>query len=541
MPGPDALQVLSLSVRYPRRTGPRPDAVSLRLAAGERLLVLGPSGCGKSSLLRAVAGIIPEVVDAEVSGRVLVCGQDTNGEPIHRIAEHIGFLAQDPLDQVVLSRVDDEVAFGLESDGVPPAEIGPRVAEVLARTGSTHLAARDTATLSGGELQRVALAAVLVRRPAVLLLDEPAAMLDPVARQRIHSLLGLETCASIMVEHALDTIALAGCQILVLTGSGSLLTAGPARQVLVEHASEISAAGCWLPVGVGAALTLGRRPTTADLDDPGPALADVAAGVSPDAQRVRPCGVAVLSATEAAFRAHTSRRSPIVVRGASLELHAGSVTALVGANGSGKTSTLLGLAGLLPLCRGNLTVDGRVGMVFQHPEHQFLRRSVADEVRFGTALADTEVERLIHDFGLDGLNDLDPFRLSGGQQRRLSIAAAVAHRPDVLLLDEPTFGQDAANARSLAGLIRSLADDGVTVAMVTHDLRMVAAIADQVSVVRDGVVAPGRPAQEVLRDEEVLHHADVRLPEELEWWRRHGADVDLRGFMHALHDQRVIR
>lgn len=537
----DTLQVSALSVRYPRRSDARPDAVSLRLGPGDRLLVLGPSGCGKSSMLRAIAGIIPEVVDAQVSGRILLGGWDTNGEPIHRIAEHTGFLAQDPLDQVVLSQADDEVAFGLESDCVPPDEIGPRVADALRRTGSTHLASRDTSTLSGGELQRVALAAVLARRPAVLLLDEPAAMLDPAASDEIHALLQGLDCASVMVEHALDTLNLSGCQIVVLTGSGTVLAVGEARRVLVEHAHVISAAGCWLPVGISAALALGRAPTVCDLDDPGPALSALAGGLSRDNETLQVQGATALTAASAAFRAQASKRAPVVVRSVCIELHRSVVTALVGANGSGKTSTLLGLAGLLPLCGGDLSTSGRVGMVFQHPEHQFLRRSVTDEVRFGTDLSDADVQRLLGDFGLVELAEQDPFRLSGGQQRRLSIAAAVAHRPDVLLLDEPTFGQDAANARGLARIIRSLADDGVAVAMVTHDVRLLATIADEISVIRDGVTAPARPVEVVLRDDDALQQAAMRLPAEIAWWRRHGGDVGLRGFMESLHGQRVIR
>lgn len=537
----EALRVERLAVRHRGGREPRPREVTFRLAPMERLAVLGPSGCGKSTLLAALAGIIPEVVDADVAGELRIGGHHTAGQPIHRIAERAGFLSQHPLDQVVLARVEDEVAFGLESAAVPREEIGPRVTAALASTGCRPLAERHTATLSGGELQRVALSAVLARRPEVLLLDEPTAMLDPVARGEMHRLLEDRRCAVLLVEHDLDALDLGRWRLLVLDERGAPLATGAAREVLAAYAEPIGAAGCWLPVGVRAALACGRVPSVADVDDPTDALQALAAALPPPRPRTGAPGRVVLTASGAQFRAGGSRRAPVVVRSATLEVRSGTVTALLGRNGSGKTSTLLGLAGLLPRCGGSTRVDGRLGMVFQHPEHQFLRRSVAEEVRFGTELSDAAVAALLDELDLTPLADQDPFRLSGGQQRRLSIAAALAHRPDVLLLDEPTFGQDAANARSIGRLLRSLADRSVAVVMVTHDVRLVARVADLVSVVQDGVVSPARAASEVLRDPATGTRAGLRLPAEVDWWSRQPRSVGLRDLLTALDVQRAPR
>ncbi|WP_153505433.1 ABC transporter ATP-binding protein [Cumulibacter manganitolerans] len=539
----DLLTVRALAVRFPGAGGERPQHVDLRVEPDESVLLLGPSGCGKSSLLRSVAGVIPDVVDADVYGSILIDGHSTEGRSIAQIADDAGFLAQDPLDSVVLARVDDEVAFGLENLGLPPAVIRDRVASALHDAGCAHLAERDTATLSGGELQRVALAATLAREPRLLLLDEPTSMLDPAAASETRRRLTGDGRATLLVEHLVDDLSVLPARTVVLDRSGAILADGPTTEVLVQRAPEIAAAGCRLPYGVEAALALGVRPTSDDIDRPERSLERLAAALGPgalDARRDGHSAEPLVDAAAAAFRAGRSRRSPVVVASATLSLRPGSVTAVLGRNGSGKTSAFLGIAGLLPHHGGRLHVAGKVAMVFQHPEHQFLRRSVLDEICFGSALDPDGARAIIDAFGLGGLEEHDPFRLSGGQQRRLSIAIAAAQRPDVLLLDEPTFGQDAAHGARLAGLIRGLADDGLAVGMITHDLRLVGAIADAVCMAAAGVLGAPRPVEEVLRDDQALEDAGLRRPPILTWWARREPEVGLGALLGAL-DRRTVR
>lgn len=534
--------VRGLTVRFPRRDVASPVDVDLDVAAGERVLVLGPSGSGKSTLLRALAGVVPHSVDADVEGRVAVAGREVSGVPVARLADDVGLLGQDPASSVALPRVDDEVAFGLENAAVPPGEIGPAVRESLASVGAAHLAGRQTRTLSGGELQRVALAAVLARRPRLLLLDEPTAMLDPASAAAVQRLTlgalpsgGGPPPAVLVVDHHLQDAATLPPRVVVLDAAGRVAADGPTASVLADRGAELAAGGSWVPLETEVALAVGAAPGSGiGLDGAAPrlrALACADRGPRPSAS-----GPVRLRARDAAFRAGPQRGAPVLVRDVDLDLNAGTVTALIGANGSGKTSLLLGLAGLLPRAAGTVDAEAGAGMVFQFPERQFLTRSVAAEVGYGLCGrpdADARVAATLRRFDLEPLAGADPFRLSGGQQRRLSIAAVAALEPGVLLLDEPTFGQDRAHALSVGDSLVELAAGGAAVAFSTHDLRLAGLVADRVVVVRGGRVAASGPTEEVLRDGALLRSAGLRRPRLLDWWAAQDG-VPLRGLLTAL-------
>nr|WP_237728137.1 ABC transporter ATP-binding protein [Cellulomonas sp. APG4] len=427
--------------------------VGLELEEGEHVLCSGASGGGKSTLLNTLSGVVPQSVHARVTGQVRVRGHDPRTEPVARLALEVGRLGQDPASNTCLPVVLDEVALPLENRGVPAAEIGPRVRRALADVDAEHLAHRRVSTLSGGEQQRVALAAVLVADPAVLLLDEPTSMLDPVAAARVLRLLGRHGRGrtTLLVGHGLDAgLAAAGWspdRVLELDGSGGLRTALPGR-------------------------------------------------TAPPVRTRRGSGPVALRLRGASFSQH----GRTVVSGVDLDLRAGEVTVLLGPNGSGKSSLLLGLSGLL---RGSTPEGaGDVAMVFQRPEHQLLRRSVVAEVGGRTDLLDrTDLAEHAH---------ADPFRLSGGQQRRLSVAAMVALGRRVLALDEPTAGLDAVQVVRLVELLDGLAAEGTAVVMATHDLTLAAAVADRVVVLSQGrVVADGGVD---LLDPDLLAQVGLREP-----------------------------
>lgn len=460
-----AIELRGVTVRFPGRVAPSLADVDLSVERGERLLLTGPSGGGKSTLLHVVSGIVPQSVDADVSGSVRVLGRDPWTEPVPRTALDVGWLGQDPASNACLPRVADEVALPLENRGVPPTQIGPRVRELLCEVDAAHLADRRTSTLSGGEQQRVALAAVLAGEPTVLLLDEPTSMLDPVAAARVMDLLDRQSRgrAAILVDHRVRG-RWSGARTVVIHGGGRVVDAG---------AGDAPAADPW---------TGYRRPR----------------GVPGDV---------VLRLRDAAFR----HAGDDAVRGVDLDLRRGQVTVLVGTNGSGKSSLLLGLAGLIA---GDVPTGAeQVGLVFQRAEHQFVARTVADELRVGLVGGRrADVRPALARVGLEHLAGADPFRLSGGQQRRLSVAAMARLGRPVLLLDEPTLGLDVALARSVVDLLLELADAGTSVALATHDLDLGRAVADQVLVLSGGrVSAVGGP--ELLDDVGLLTEAGLHVPD----------------------------
>lgn len=512
------IEVRGLGVTFPGAASPVLRSVELDVGAGEQVLVLAGSGAGKSTLLRVLAGIVPQVVDAHVTGVVRVAGLDATTTPTADLAAHVGTLTQDPSDQLCLPTVLDEVAFALENRGVEPALIGPAVHRTLASVGAAHLAGRRTAELSGGEGQRIALAAALVADPRVLLLDEPTALLDPAAARAVAAAVRAAAGAqrtTVMVEHRLDELGPLPERVLVLGPDGSVHADGATDQVLHDDAPALLGLGTWLPLSVELAAAGARS-----LDR-----------LAVDRATGSVVGARVLSARGLSVR----RGQRTVLDGVDLDVHAGRVTAVVGLNGSGKSSLLLALAGLLPAA-GTVT-GGSVGLVFQHPEHQFLARTVRDEIAWGphrarSADVDERVADALTAYRLRGLEDRDPFRLSGGQQRRLSLGAMAACGHDVLLADEPTFGQDRRTSAACADALRRLADEGRGVVLVTHDLRLVGEVADDVLVLRDGHALAHGPVDAVLADDTLLARAGLPLPAVLAAWRT--TDHPVRDLLRAL-------
>lgn len=523
-----AVVLQGAGVHYPTAPSPSLHDVTLGIATGRSCLVLGPSGSGKSTLLRMITGIVPQTVDAAVTGDVRVLGSDPRDVATFDLARHVAYLQQNPLDQLCLAGVLDDVAFTLENHGVPSEHIAARVRAALARVGAAHLADRPTGTLSGGEAQRVALASVLVAEPALLLLDEPTAMLDPAGAQQVGAAVATVMNDGgptvLLVEHRLDELPTLPVDTLVIDASGSVLAHGPTADVLTTQAQAIEALGCWLPLDV----RLASMPDA--LTEPYlPGARRVPSARCTSTPLLRARGVTVRAeavstpAIGAPARAAVVRQRPTLVDGVDLDLHAGTLTAILGVNGAGKSTLLKALAGLCP-AEGTLTWPAhtpgppsprrrrirrrddarnqpRVGMVFQHPEHQFLRRTVREEVahahRAATRAADgPSVESILDRFGLRHVADADPFRLSGGQQRRLTLASACMSPDPVLLVDEPTFAQDRRSAARVARELRAMADAGRAIVVVTHDLSLAAELADEVLVMADGrMVARGAPSE----------------------------------------------
>jgi len=515
-----------VTVRVPRRTEPILRNVDLQVAPGEQVLVLGASGSGKSSVLRVISGVVPHAVTADLTGEVQVAGRPVARVPVVELSRHVGVLPQDPSAAVCLPDVEQELALPLENRAVPPDEIEPAVVEALDTVGAAHLRERTTSRLSGGESQRIALAAALIGRPEVLLLDEPTSMLDPAGvaevRRAVSQAVDRHRPSVILVEHRLDDLAgargVTGLPPRAVVMDGATVVAdGPTEQVLREHAAALHDAGSWLPLEAelyaltGAPGGLAAPENVAFLE--GLTTQD---GARPPDRSPSP-GPPVLAARGVAVARPAGRRVAPVLEGVDLELHAGEVVALLGPNGVGKTSLLLTLAGLLRPAHG-VVEGGRPGMVFQNAEHQFVAHTVREEIAHGLpAPAQERVLQALAAHRLEHLADQNPFRLSGGEQRRVSLAAMLAHARPCLLADEPTLGLDRRDSLATIDALRAAADQGGAVLLATHDLRTALTVADRAVVLaRGGVVADG-PVERVLADQGVLAEAGLVLPPVVAW------------------------
>lgn len=444
--------------------------VSFHIDPGERVLLLGASGAGKSTLLHGLAGVLGGAEEGDAEGRLLVGGADAVAA-----RGRAGLVLQDPDAQVILARVGDDVAFGCENLGVPREEIWRRVDRALADVDLRVPLETPTKTLSGGQKQRLALAGVIAMRPGVVLLDEPTANLDPAGvrevTEAVRRVLEDTGATFVVVEHRLEAWLDLITRVIVL-GEGGVVADGAPEAVFAAHGAALAAAGTWVP---GHPPALPSLPATA----PGAAMltaSRLAVG------RVR--GVAVASSID-------------------LEIPAGSVTAITGPNGAGKSTLGLTLAGLLPPLAGEVRAAPslaagagmlpigwrsrelltRIGTVFQEPEHQLLRSTVRAELEVGPrALQLSEADRtarvdeLLARLRLDALAEANPYTLSGGEKRRLTVGAMLATRPAVLVLDEPTFGQDARTWAELVGLLAGLRDEGAALVAITHDEDVVRAL-----------------------------------------------------------------
>ncbi|MFC7401593.1 ABC transporter ATP-binding protein [Citricoccus sp. GCM10030269] len=538
---PDAGPVLRLedvSVLVPRREKPILREVTVSLDPGEHLVVFGASGSGKSTLLQVISGVIPHSVTASLTGTVMVKGQLTNDTPVVELSRFIGTLSQDPSSGVCLPDVEQELALPLENHAVPPEQMSERIDRALASVGALELRGRRTDELSGGESQRVALAAALITGPELLLLDEPTSMLDPAGVSSVRDAIEAATRdhdpAVVLVEHRLDDyagaagIAALPQRAIVLDDDGHVLAEGSTPEVLATEAERLHRAGCWLPLETELQAVTGRG---GGLDEPRvrDALRELADGST---ETTPTDGDTGLSA-EGLDVARDARRGPVLIKGASFALRTGEITALLGANGAGKSSLLLTLAGLLPPAAGTVT-GARPGMVFQNPEHQFVAHTVRQEVGHGLGHgAADRVERLLTEHRLAHLAEQSPHRLSGGEKRRLSVAAMLAHDRPSLLADEPTFGLDRRDALATLAALRRAAEDRA-VLLSSHDLRTVASSTDRALVIADGRIIADGPVLQVLRDTQILTRAGLRLPPLLTWLLGEFEDTEVRQVLHRL-------
>ncbi|MCR2819446.1 ATP-binding cassette domain-containing protein [Microbacterium sp. zg.Y1090] len=545
-PTPPLLRVRDLAVRYPGAASSAPTSATLSIDPGEVVLLLGPSGSGKSTLALSLNGLIPQAVPAAVTGSVRVAGEDAGTTPVARLATRVGMVFQDPDAQLVTGTVLDEVAFGPENLRLPAPEVLARAEEALHRVGLWERRGENPDHLSGGGRQRLAIACALALHSPLLVLDEPTANLDPRGIEEFYRALGdIATTgdrAILLIEHNLDAAIGLVDRVVALDAAGGTVVDGPVGDVLRTRAAELHDMGVWLPTATLAALRLRRAGyrldplplTPGELRDalqaePAPVTptgtADDAAPASAPARRRNAPVVQVRGLTVARGRRE-------VLHDVDLDVRAGEFVAVVGANGAGKTTLVQAIAGVVRPPRGRVEVGGidpgradartlhrRIGFVFQNPEHQFIAGTVFDELAHGLRLQRVpepqvreRTDELLERFGLADKADVHPFLLSGGQKRRLSVGTALVAGAPVLVLDEPTFGQDRARADELLTLLRDLNRQGTTIIVVTHDMQLVTEYADRTVVLGDGRLLAAGATAEVFADEALLARAGLRPP-----------------------------
>ncbi|MGH8867484.1 MAG: ABC transporter ATP-binding protein [Actinomycetes bacterium] len=536
--------------------------LSFEVEPGDFMLVLGKSGSGKSTLALNLVGIYPDYFGGRNEGRVLV-NHATKGLVNRRELDRgerfatVNMLFQNPEEQIVTLTIEEEIGFALENYLFSPDEIHRRIDSALDLVGLAGFRDRSTVKLSGGEKQRVALAAMLALQPRVLILDEPTSNLDPVGTQevldavnRVRELTGVTV---LIVEHEVDTVYDQVNKILLVDGQTVHGPESP-RDFMTKHGLDVrDQMGLWIPQAAEVALELRRDglelPQTpingAELVDavsalglPEPAALEQEPLDAPlTAPAEPPQREAVIAVRDLNF-SYPSRAD--VLREVSMEVRRGEMLAIVGQNGSGKSTLAKCFNGIHKPTSGEVLVDGipttkyrfaelvkRVAFIFQVPEKQFIRNTVYDEVAHGlkafTLPADEgerRVEAFLRSVRLWDRRDASPYVLSQGQKRRLSVACMVIGEPEVVVLDEPTFGQDYQQAQRLMELLRNLADAGAAVAFITHDMRLVAEHADRCVVMTEGrTIFDGGP-QELFDETDVLRRAKLRPPPVFEFSRQ---------------------
>jgi cobalt transport protein ATP-binding subunit len=524
-----AVSVHGLTCTYAGASRPALADVDLEVPAGALVVVMGATGAGKSTLARCLTRIAPCFTPAEVRGDVRLCGVPVDGRRPGELAGTVGMVFQDFEAQLFSTDVTQEIVFGLEHTGVPPAEMPARVHRALAAVGLAGFEARDPGTLSGGEKQRLAIAALFALRPRVMILDEPTTDLDPAGRAEVWQTLAAlraEGIALILIEH--DPAAAAAADLLVLLEAGRVAARGRPTALLADVARCTRA-------GVRPA-DVPRVFAALGLPDPPLDVARAAARLSasglvprPPAPSVPPARPSLLVVEGLTHIYPDGRRALADV---TVAFGRGELIALVGRNGSGKTTLAKHLNGLLAPTAGHVRLGGRdiaglplerlaqqVGYVFQDPDHQLFAPTVAEEVAFGPrnlGLAPAEVEARVDEalaaVGLEG-RDVDPFLLDKGARQRLAVAAVLALRPEVLVLDEPTTGLDFAEQQRMLALLARLHAAGRTIIVITHTPWVIAEYAERVVLLAGGRVRYDGPVREFFADPMRVAEAGFQVPD----------------------------
>ena len=519
--------------------------VSLALEEGKVVLVTGPSGAGKTTICRAANGLIPHEFKGTFGGKVTIAGRyDSRNLGVSSLSKIVGVLSQDPETQLFNPSVEDEIVFGACNYGLPVDTIRERTERLLDLTRLGHHRRKNPHNLSGGQQQACALASILAFEPLVLVLDEPTSNIDPIGSQQVLDLVARlareENRTTLLVEHKIEELADLVDEMIVID-RGEILHRGTVREVL-EHVEYIDSVGLSVPQ---VTLLCARLRTVGWSVEELPIGAEEAVRVlsllvdqgalnrtpEPPPRRAQHESDEVV--VSIGGLSHVYQDGTRALHDVDLEIRRGEFVGILGQNGSGKTTLVKHFNALLKPTEGTVIVAGldtrkasiaemalAVGYIFQNPDAQIFKMKVEEELAFGpqnVGLSEEEVSRRIkeaaEDLEISHLMDKNPFFLSKGEKQRVAVAAVMAMHPDILVLDEPTTGQDFKRAKEIMDLAVRLHDEGQTVVVITHDMNLAAEYCDRVVIMEGGRVLLDAPTREAFLAEEELNASSLRPPQ----------------------------
>ena len=533
------IKIENFTYTYPGRSVSTIKDLSAGIPRGEFVLLTGPTGCGKSTLLKAINGLIPHLVGGRMEGKIEIDGLDTRKADISTLSRKVGLIFQNPDDQIFSTVVQDEVAFGPENLALPRKTIRQGIDEALKLVGLDEFQHRGTYMLSGGEKQRLAIASVLSMSPEILILDEPFAQLDPRGTTEVLKTiraLNDNGMTVILVEHRIHEVAHLVDRIMVM-GKGRIVLDEEPRAAF-ERIDVFKEFGLRVPESAEISRVMGFKKAALTLEEIKkgigsgirPPFAPSRNQASPETPEKEDSGKTALEMEGVCFQ--YDRGAGFVLKDVSLSIRKGEVVSLMGNNGSGKSTLLLHFAALLKPSRGRVTVLGRdthrlearqlagmVGVVFQDPTLMLFNETVWQEVAFGPRMLHfgetklrQKVEEAMDAMGIAGLRDENPLSLSGGQRLRVALASISSMQPEVILLDEPTSGQDKSNSDRLLKYLYELSGKGITILFTTHDIEAAIRYSDRILVMNNGKIIADGPPRKIIKEAEILKKANLRPP-----------------------------
>ncbi len=500
------ITVEQFSFSYASNQDPILSDLNFTLHKNEVTLLMGASGSGKSTISLCLNGLYPEAVEGEATGHITFKGKNIKEFASGTINQQIGIVFQDPETQFCMINVEDELAFTLENCHTPPAQMSKRITEVLRLVGMEEYKNHLLHELSGGEKQKIALAAVLLLEPEVIILDEATVNLDPASTEEfiqfITSIQKERGLSLLIIDHQADDWLDMTNRVLLLNKEGRLIADNHPNILFTKKKALLRSEKVFLPKSYDDRPFLTWSPLSV-------------------------VSKAVLNLENITFK----RKNKTILNGVNMEILGGEFVSIVGANGAGKSTLLEIMAGLLHPDHGQVYLQEkalqhiqenelrkRMGFVFQNPEHQFITDTVYDEITFGMKLhpypekvMQQSATTLLEQFQLEEHKYHHPFALSGGQKRRLSVATALDETPDILLFDEPTFGQDAQTTKRLMEMMLEMKEKGIAIVFVTHDMDL-ASFSDKIVVLHHGRMAFSGIPDDLWKQDTLLDEARLRLP-----------------------------
>ncbi len=541
----EIIRIVDFTYKYPKSTKLALRNINLSISEGEVVAIMGPNGAGKTTLCYAVTGLLFHFFGGEYQGNIYVMGKSVPETQIYDLIQDVGIVFQEYENQIIGSIVKDDVSFGPSNLGLEPEEIKRRVNKALEKVGLKGYENRETYTLSGGEKQRLALAGILALKPKIIVLDEPLSQLDPKGRlelTRVLKELKEEGHTIILVEHRCEEVAEIADRVIVLR-NGAIILDGDVREVF-SRVDELKKIGIKPPqvtellyyLSVNMNLTLDKLPLSiSEAKEYIKYIKEFFSKKQVDIKfslekRSIQTDKFIIEVNDLWY---TYSNGVKALKGVSLKIYEGEFVAIIGQNGSGKTTLVKHFVGLLKPTQGVVRVYGLetwktsiaklakyVGLVFQNPDYQLFANSVKDEVAFGLrnlGLSASEIKERVKEalrqVGLEGYEDKSPLLLSKSEKQKVALASILARDPQIIIVDEPTTGQDYHGVRNIMKILSKLNRQGKTIIMVTHDMNIVAEYAQRVILLHQGRIVLDGPSREVFSRIDILEEIGLRPPQ----------------------------